>query len=63
MKEIENTYTGESLRDDVCEDRGFGGSIHAWLAAEDIVELGEAIDQDKDIGGLQSRGIPEHHPC
>lgn len=62
MDEIENTDAGERLGDDMSEDGGGGTGVHGKEFAEDIVELGQTVDNNEDVGDLQLLRIPEDHP-
>jgi len=50
VKEIQDADTSECLRYDVGEDRRGGACIHGREASEYIVELGEGVDENEDIG-------------
>ncbi len=47
----------------MCEDRGGRARVHRWLSTKDVIELGEGVDEDENIGGLEGGLIPEYHPC
>lgn len=63
MQQIENADTCKGLRYDVCEDGGRGGGVHCRLLGEDVVELCEGVDNNKDVRCLELRAVPEDHPC
>lgn len=44
------------------EDAGPGTSIHRGELGEDVVELGEGVDDNKNIRQFEMFGIPEEHP-
>lgn len=63
MQQIEHANSSECLRDDVGEDGGGRAGVHWWLTTEDVVKLGEGVDEDEDICRLEGRLVPEDHPC
>lgn len=63
VQHVENTDSSKRLGDDVGENWGSGFGVHWGLATKYVVELGEWVDQNEDVGGLECGGIPEYHPC
>lgn len=62
MEEVKNADTGKGLGNNMGEDGARGLGIHGCEPAEDIVQLGQAIDDDEEVGDLELLGIPEYHP-
>ena len=62
MEEVKNTDTSKSSGDDIGEDGARGLGIHRWELGEDIVQLGQAVDDDENVGDLELLSIPEDHP-
>ena len=62
MEEVENTNTSEGPGDNIGEDGARGLGVHGRKLGEDIVQLGQAVDHDKDVGYFELLGIPENHP-
>ena len=62
MEEVKNTDTSKSPGDNVCEDGARGFGVHRWELGEDIVQLGQAVDDDEYVGDLELLSVPENHP-
>ncbi len=62
MEEIQNTDAGEGLGHDVGEDGAGGVGVHRGELGGNVVELGERVDDDEDVGDVEPLGVPEHHP-
>ena len=62
MEEVKNTNTSEGPGDNIGENGTRGLGIHGWESGEDIVQLGQAVDNDEDVGDFEMLGIPEYHP-
>lgn len=62
MEEVKNTDTGEGLGNNMGKDGARGLSIHGRELAEDIEQLGQAIDDDEEVGNFELLSIPEYHP-
>ena len=63
MQEVEDADAREGLGDNVGEPVGSGGAVERLEGGGDIAQLGEGIDDDEDVGGLEIVGVPEEHPC
>lgn len=63
MEEIKNTDSSESPGDNIGEDGARGLGVHGRELGEDIVQLGQAVNDYEDVGNLELLGIPENHPC
>ena len=53
MQEIKNTNTRKGLGDNVREDGGGRARIHGRKLGSDVVQLGERIDDNEDVGCFQ----------
>lgn len=62
MEEIEDTDTSKSSGDNVGEDGARGLGIHGRELGEDIIQLGQAVDDDEEVGDFEMLAIPEDHP-
>lgn len=62
MEEVEDTDAGECLGDDVGEDGRGGVCVHGADFGGEVVELGEGVDGDEDVGDVEPFGVPEDHP-
>ena len=62
MEEVKNTDTSKGPRDNIREDGARGLGIHRWELGEDIVQLGQAVDDDENVGDLELLSVPEDHP-
>ena len=62
MEEVKNADTSKSPRDDVREDGARRFGIHGLEPGEDIVQLGQAVDDDENVGDFELRRVPKYHP-
>lgn len=63
VQEVEDADTREGLGDDVSEPVGGGGAVQRLEGGGDVAQLGEGVDDDEDVRGLEVVGVPEEHPC
>ena len=62
MEEVKNTDTGKCPGDNVGEDGARRLGIHRRKLCEDIVQLGQAVDDDEYVGDLELLSVPKDHP-
>lgn len=62
MQQVQHTDAREGLGDDVREYGARGASIHRFELGEDVVQLGERVDDDEYVRNLQIVRVPEEHP-
>ena len=62
MEEVKNADTGKSPGDNIGEDGARGLGIHRRELGEDIVQLGQAVDDDENVGDLELLSVPKDHP-
>ena len=64
VQEVEDTNPGKRLGDYVGEDRGGRACVHGGKLGSNVVQLGERIDEDEDVRGLQPmKGNTVSHSC
>ena len=63
MEEVKNTDTGKGPRNNIRENGARGFGVHGRELGEDIEQLGQAVDDDEDVGDFELLGIPKNHPC
>ena len=63
VQEVENADAGEGLGDNVGEQGRGRVCVHGAEFGSYVVELGEGIDGDEDVGDVETFGVPEDHPC
>ena len=49
MEKVKNTDASKCSGDNVGEDGARGLGIHGWELGEDIVQLGQAVDNDENV--------------
>ena len=66
VQKIEDSDAREGFGDDVGEQGGRGAGIETVFGpgedGEDVGELGAGVDDDEDVGDVESVGVPEEHP-
>lgn len=62
VQKIEDTNAGKGLGYNVCEDGASGVGVHRLDLGRDVVELGQGVDGDEDIGDVETTIVPEEHP-
>lgn len=62
MEEVKDTDTGKGPGHNIGKDGACGLGIHWLEPGEDIVQLGQAVDDDEYVGDFQLLGVPEYHP-
>ena len=62
VEKIQDPDAGESLGHGVRENGAGGVRVHGLDLGGDIIELGEGIDGDEDVGKVQTGLVPEKHP-
>jgi hypothetical protein len=62
VEEIKNTDTSESLGDDVGQDGRGRVCVHLAKAESTVVDLGEGVDDDEDVGDVETVCVPEECP-
>lgn len=62
MEEVKNTDTSKSPGDNIGKDGARGLGVHGWELGEDIVQLGQAVDDDEYVGDFELLSVPENHP-
>lgn len=63
MEEIKDADACESLCNDVGQPAGGGVCVHLAETEGAVVDLGESVDDDEDVGDVEAVGVPEEHPC
>lgn len=62
MQQIEDADAGEGLRVEVGEDGAGAAGVHGAELRDEVVELGEGVDGDEEVGELEVVAVPEDHP-
>ena len=63
MHQIQHAHTSKTLSDHMRQDANPALRIHlAQPTTEDIIQLHQTIDEDKNIRDLELLGVPEEHP-
>lgn len=62
MQEVKDANAGKGFGHDVGEDGGGRVRVHGADLGGDVVELGQGVDGDEDVGDVEAFGVPENHP-
>jgi len=62
VQQVEYTYSGKGLGNDVSEYGRGRGSVHGSKLCCTVEQLGECVDDDENVGALEVGRIPEEEP-